>query len=154
MKSAYRLLLASAMVPLTGCINLSFGGRSHPPAPPPPPVIVPVAPANAADAATVAEIDAAARLSFDPAKKEALTAVAQRPGLSPTAQVHLVNVAYRALDFDPLKVEVLSALIANPSFSDQARQAIVTQLNRLSFDGHKQEVLRRLNQRVTGSQPR
>ncbi len=141
------------MVPLTGCINLSFGGRSQPPPPPPAPVVLPVAPADAADAATMSEIDAAARLSFDPAKKEALTAVAQRPGLSPAAQIHLVNVTYRSLDFDPHKLEVLSALIANPSFGDTTRQAIVTQLNRLSFDGHKQEILRRLNQRITAAQP-
>jgi hypothetical protein len=149
MKKAYPIILAAAMVPLAGCINLSFGGRRPPP--PPAPVIVTSGPVNSADAATIAEIDAASRLSFEPARKESLAAVAQRPGLSPTAQVHLVNAAYRSLDFEPAKVELLSALIANPSFCDPARQAIVTQLNRLSFDPHKQEILRRLNQRVTAS---
>ena len=140
--------LVAALVALSGCINLSFGGRRPAPGPA---IVVPSVPPSPGDSATIAEIDAAARLSFDQAKKESLTAVAQRPGLSPAAQVHLVNVAYRSLDFDAAKVELLGALIANPSFSDAARQAIVTQLNRLSFDAQKQEILRRVNHRVTSS---
>lgn len=154
MKKAYPIIVAAAMVPLAGCINLSFGGRKSPPPPPPAPVIVTSGLVDSADAATLAEIDAASRLSFEPSKKESLAAVAQRPGLSPAAQVHLVNAAYRSLSFEPSKVEVLSAVIANPSFCDPARQAIVTQLHRLSFEPHKQDILRRLNQRVTASQTR
>ncbi len=153
MKTFYSLLLVGALIPLTGCINLTFGRRSPPAPPPPPPAVVMPAPSPLApaDAATVAEIDASARLSFEAAKKESLSQIARRPGLSPTAQVHLVNVAYRTLSFDSSKVELLRTLIANPAFSDAARQAIVTQLDHLSFDSHKQEILRQLNQRLTSS---
>ena len=69
------------------------------------------------DAATIAEIDAAAHLDFDAAKQQSLTQLAQRPGLTPPVQVHLVNIAYKSLTFDAAKVELLRALIANPAFS-------------------------------------
>ena len=111
---------------------------------------MPQPPLTPGDAATLAEIDAAARLNFDSAKKEALTQVAQRPGLSPAAQVHLVNVSYRCFSTDHSKVELLRTLIDNPGFSDAARQAIVAQLDHLSFDTHKQAILRRLNERLSG----
>lgn len=99
----------------------------------------------------MAEIDAAARLSFESARKDALIQLAQRPALSPAVQVHLINITYRALSFDNNKVELLRAVIANPAFCDAARQAIVTQLDHISFDSNRQEILRRLNQRVTNS---
>jgi hypothetical protein len=96
----------------------------------------------------MAEIDAAAKLSFDNARKDSLTQIAQRANLTPFVQVHLVNVTYRCLSFENAKVELFHTLIANPGFSDAARQAIVTQLNRLSFDAHKQAILRQLNERA------
>ena len=135
-------------MPATGCINLSFGSRRPPAAPP---IVVPTPPLSPADAATLAEIDAAARLNFSNARKDALRQIAARPNLSPAVQVHLVNVVYQSLTFDTAKVELLNALIGNPSFSDAARQAIVTQLNRLSFETNKQAILRQLNDRaITG----
>lgn len=151
MKRSCSLLVIASLISLTGCINLSFGGRRPPPAPQIVVPSVPSGPLSPADAATIAEIDAASRLSFDGARKDSLSQVAERPGLSPVAQVHLINVAYRSLSFDAAKVELLRKLIANPAFSDAARQAIVTQLNHLSFDSNKQEVLRHVNQRVTAS---
>ena len=154
MKKVLHLLIVAGVLPLTGCINLSFGGRRPPPPQPAPQIVVPsipTAPMGPSESATIAEIDAAARLSFDAGRKESLSQVAERPGLSPVVQVHLVNVAYRALSFDSAKVELLRRLIANPAFSDAARQAIVTQLNHLSFDSNRQEILRQLNQRVSNS---
>lgn len=139
------LLLIVATVPLAGCINLSFGSRRPPP---PPAIVAPAPPLSGDEVATMAEIDAAAKLSFDSARKDSLIQVAQRAGLSPTVQVHLVNVGYRCLSFDTSKMDVLRTLIANPAFSDAARQAIVTQLNHLQFDSHKQSILRQLDQRV------
>ena len=65
---------------------------------------IPSLPLSSADAATIAEIDAAARLSFDDPKKESLGRVAQRTTLAPAVQVHLVNVLYRSLAFDDSKV--------------------------------------------------
>jgi hypothetical protein len=145
-------LLGIGLVSLlaTGCVGISVGGGKQSPPPPPsplpsPPVIV----GAPADAATVAEIDGAARLSMDATRAEALRALAQRPGLSPTAQVHLVNVAYRCLSFDSSKVSVLQAVIANPAFCDPTRQAIAAQLGGLSFDASKQTILSDLNRRVT-----
>ena len=150
MKTFFSLLLISALIPLTGCINLSFGSR-RPPAQPPAPIVVPAHPLTPDEAATIAEIDAAARLNFDNARKHSLSQIAQRPNLSPAVQVHLVNAAYRSISFENAKVELLHTVIANPAFSDAARQAIVTQLNRLSFDSHKQAILRQLNDRARGA---
>lgn len=134
------ILLAAG---LTGCVGVSIGSR-RPPVPPAPPVMV-----ASADAATVAEIDAGARLSFDSSRLQALNRIAQRGDLSPTAQVHLVNVGYRCLTFEDSKVALLRSVIANPAFCDATRHAIVTQLGSLSFDDSKQAVLNELDNRVT-----
>src|SRR3569832_2506402 len=123
MKKLGTVILASSLLPLTGCINLSFGGHRPPPAPSAPINVIPSAPFMPSDAATIAEIDAAARLNFDSAKKESLAQLARRPGLTPPVQVHLVNVTYRSFSADHAKVELLQVLIANPGFSDAARRA-------------------------------
>ncbi|MFO1500278.1 MAG: hypothetical protein U1G07_18140 [Verrucomicrobiota bacterium] len=149
MKNILSALLLASLIPLTGCINLSFGSRK---APEGPAIVVPSVPLAPGDSATIAEIDAASKLTFDSAKKEALSQLAERHALSPAAQVHLVNVTYRRVTFDEAKVDILRTLIANPSFSDPARQAIVAQLHRLSFESNKQAILRHLNQRVTAPQ--
>lgn len=136
------LLIGSALV-FTGCVGISIGGRSSAPPLPPAPVIV-----SSPDAATMAEIDAAARLSFDSSRLQALTQIAQRPGMSPGAQIHLVNVAYRRMSFSDSKVTLLRAIIANPDFCDSTRHAIVSQLHHLSFDSNKQIILNELNERL------
>ena len=102
---------------------------------------------NAEDAATVAEVDAASRLSFDAGRLETLCAIAQRPALSPTVQVHLINVGYRCLSFDSSKQVLLQKVIANPAFGPAARQAVVSQLNCLAFDSTRQVILNDVNQR-------
>jgi hypothetical protein len=149
MKRSLSVLLIALGLTLSGCINLSFGSKRNPPPPEAPQVVIHTGPVTSADTANMAEIDAAARLQFDPARQDSLARIAQRSGLSPAVQVHLVHVAYRSLSFDEAKVQLLGTLIANPAFSDAARQAIVRQLDRLAFDNHKQEILRQLNQRVT-----
>src|ERR1051325_388557 len=90
MKTNYRLILTTValsliLVPASGCINLSFGRRAPaPPLPAPPPaVVVATPPLTPADAATIAEIDAAARLDFDASKQQALGQIAQRAALTP-----------------------------------------------------------------------
>lgn len=144
------ILLAAG---LTGCV-VSIGSRVQPPPPapapaPPPPVVV----ADPGQAATVAEIDAAARLSMDPAKTQALAQLAERPALSPPVLVHLVNVTYRALSFENNKVHVLSKVIDRPDFCDPVRGAIVSQLNLLNFDSNRQLMLNKINARLTAPKP-
>jgi hypothetical protein len=100
-------------------------------------------------AATVGEIDAAAHLNMDSARTHALAQIAERPGLAPPVQVHLINTAYRCLSFENSKVLVLQKMIARPDFCDATRHAIVSQLGRLSFESNKQDLLNRINQRLT-----
>ncbi|MSU61185.1 MAG: hypothetical protein EXS31_02115 [Pedosphaera sp.] len=133
-----------------GCVDISVGSNRPAHQSPPPAVIPAGAPLSPAEAATLSEIDAASRLSFDNGKLEALQNIAARPNLSAVVQVHLVNVSYRTLAFENNKVELLRKIIASPDFSDPARQAIVTQLSNLSFDSNRQRILRELNSRVTG----
>lgn len=133
---------------LTGCVIAIGTGKDNPP--PPPAVVV----TDSADAATIAEIDAAARLSMDSAKTAALSQIAERSALAAPVQVHLVNVAYRSLSFDSNKTFVLSRIIARPDFCDAPRHAIVAQLGRISFDSNKQHILNQINERVKAGAPR
>jgi hypothetical protein len=105
--------------------------------------------ATPADAATLAEINAAASLSMDSGRVQALTAIAQRPHLSPAVQVQLVHVAYHNLSFDSSKVALLETIIANPAFGDAGRHAVASQIRGLALDSSRQAVLNRLNQGVT-----
>lgn len=145
---ARSILVLLAAVFLTGCVGISIGNRSSKPPPPPEPVVVVAT--EPEDKATLAEIDAAGRLSFDQNRKETLKAIAQRPGLTPAAQVHLANTTFRRMDFDNQKVEVLLALVRNPGFCAPAKQTIMTQLNQLSFDNDRQTILREVNERESG----
>ncbi len=126
---------------LTGCVIAIGTGKETTS---PPAVVV----TDSADAATIAEIDAAARLSMDSAKTSALTQIAERGPLAAPVQVHLVNVAYRSLSFDSNKTHVLSKIVARPDFCDATRHAIVSQLNKLSFDSNRQHILHLINERL------
>ena len=139
---------------LTGCV-ISIGSRvqapppTPPPVPPPPPVVV----TDPGQAATVAEIDAAAQLSMDSARAQALGQLAERPALGPPVLVHLVNVSYRVLSFESSKVQVLSKVIARSDFCDPVRNAIVSQLSLLSLDSNRQQLLNQINARLTEPKP-
>ena len=144
------LVVGAVSVLLAGCV-VSIGGgegtrpRNEVPKPPPPVVVVP---ANTEDAATLAEIDAAAKLSFDSGKVVALKNVAARPSLSPAAQIHLVNTTLGSLSFDAGKVEVLKVLIGTPGFSPAAKEAIFRQTERLSFDSSRGAVIEAIQHRT------
>ena len=101
------------------------------------------------DPATIAEIDAAARLSFDPYKQDALSRIARREGLPPGAQVHLVDVTIAHLSFDPYRIQVLKTLIRNPTFANAGKTRILQKLDQLSFDPYKQDVLQAISDRGT-----
>lgn len=143
------LLLVGALsfMAFVGCIGISVGKRP----PSPEPIVVSGGPLGSADAATIAEIHAAASLTFDNQKLESLKQIARRRDLSAVAQVHLVSSAYRCLTFDNQKVDLLRTIISHPAFSDAARSAIVTRLDQLSFDSHREEILRLINQRISRS---
>lgn len=146
------LLLATTLATVaTGCVVSIGGHESTPPrrteVPKPSPVVV--VPGNLEDSATLAEIDAVAKLNFENARLDGFRAVAHRAGISPGVQVHLVNTALRALDFDTGKVEILQALIRNPSFGTPAKEAIFRQLDCLSFDNSKTTVLHAIQERPT-----
>jgi hypothetical protein len=134
---------------LTGCV-VAIGGTRHspPPAPPAPPAVVIT---DSADAATIAEIDAAAKLSFDNHRTHALTQILERSALATPVQVHLINVAYRCLDFDNNKTQVLSRMIARPDFNDATRHAIVSQLRKLDFENNRQHILQQISDRLKQS---
>lgn len=132
---------------LSGCV-ISVGSRVQAPPPPaPPPVVI----TDSGDAATVAEINAAAQLNMDSSKTQTLAQIAERPNLSPPVQVHLINTAYRSLGFESSKVQVLQKMIARADFCDVTRQAIVSQLGTLGFESNKQDLLNRINQRLAAS---
>ena len=147
--------LALVAVFATACV-VSIGGggdsgskpRHEPPKPAPSPVVM--VPGNTEDAAVLAEIDAAAKLGFDSNRTPALKNLAARPSLTPPTQVHLVNTTLRALEFDSGKVEVLKTLIDNPGFSTPAREAILRQIELLSFEASRSSVLAAIQSRAAG----
>jgi hypothetical protein len=130
----------------SGCVGISIGNREGKAPSNAPVVIVATEPG---DQAAIAEVNAAAGLSMDNARRDALLGIAQRTNLAPPVQVHLANTAFKKLDFDNNKVAVLEALIRNPAFCPPAKQTIMTQLNRLGFDRDRQALLNAVNQRET-----
>ena len=63
--------------------------------------------------ATIAEIDAVKMLDSDSARLNVLRAIAQRPGLSPEARLHLVE-SISLLNSESAREEVLMGLAENP----------------------------------------
>jgi hypothetical protein len=139
------LLLSGVL--LSGCV-VSVGGGSHSrherPKGSAPVVVV----GNTEDAALMAEIDAAGKLSFDSGRVAALQNIASRPALDSAAQVHLVNAAFERLEFEASKLQVLMTLIQNPALSPAGKEAIFRQIDRLEFDGSKRQVIDAIQQRA------
>jgi hypothetical protein len=137
------LMLALTSTVFVGCV-IAVGNKNAKDTPQPAMVVVASEPG---DQATLAEINAAAGLSFENARTDALRAIAQRPNLTPACQVQLANQVFKKLDFDNDKVAVLVPLVHNPAFSPPAKQTIMAQLNKLSFDKDRQAVLQAVNER-------
>jgi hypothetical protein len=137
-----RVLLNSMMVLaalwLTGCVVVVHDEKRHPRKPDV--ICVPVD-------GMIEEIDAAGKLSFEPSRRDAYKRIAKRPGLSDAAQEHLVSAVFDNLSFEPSKRDVLMTLISNPCFSPAGRKAILTQLDRLSFEPMKSEILEAISRR-------
>ena len=84
---------------------------------------------------------------MEASRLETLKSIAQRPGLSPAAQVHLVNKALSKLGFEASRLQVLETLIQNPSFSNAGKEAILSQLQKLTFESSRTAVLKAINDR-------
>ena len=146
MKRLYPLTLLAMLGMVSGCV-VSIGGPTTKTQREVVTKEVVVVPAGTEDSATLAEIDAASQLTFDPSRAEALKKVAARANISSAVQVHLVNTALKRITFEPGKVEVLQALIANPAFSVAAKECILKQLNQLSFEPNKTALLDAIQRR-------
>jgi len=109
--------------------------------------------ADPAARAVADEIDAAAALTFDSSKTEALLRIARRPGLPALAQVHLVNAVFANLTFESSREEVLLALIRNPSFRYVARRCLLARLKNLTFESTKESLLRALDENPPAETP-
>ena len=99
------------------------------------------------DAATLAEIDAASNLTFNSDQEKIYIGVALRPHLSGRAQSYLVKKAMQSLTFNDSKENVLLTLIQNPYFVAAGKQAILENLNKLTFESSKRKVLEAINRR-------
>ncbi|MBA4149069.1 MAG: hypothetical protein H0X66_13220 [Verrucomicrobia bacterium] len=126
-----------------GCINIEVAPKQ------PPVVVVPGHILTGEDSMVIAEIDAAFTLNFENDRVRRLSSIAQRPGLSPTVQTYLAARALRNISFDNNKVHVLILLIGNPAFCNAAKQEILTNLKKISFDSNKQSILSALEKRGT-----
>ena len=97
--------------------------------------------------ATIAEIDAVGKLSFDSERKKGYERIAERQGLSPGAQVHLVEAVLGKLSFDNAKEQVLLTLIDNPGFCSAAEREILERIDRLAFESGKRKILKAISDR-------
>ena len=97
--------------------------------------------------ATIAEIDAIGKLSFDSERKKGYERVAEREGLGAAAQVHLVEAVLEKLSFDSAKEEVLLTLIENPDFCSAAEREILEMIDRLAFESSKKKILKAISDR-------
>lgn len=91
--------------------------------------------------ATIAEIDAVSRLSFDSERKTGYERIAAREGLGAAAQVHLVGAVLDSLSFDNAKEQVLLTLIENPDFCSAAKRRILERIDSLAFESSKKKIL-------------
>ena len=96
---------------------------------------------------TIVEIDAVGKLSFDSDREQGYKRIAERQGLSPEAQVHLVEAALGRLSFDNAREDVLLTLIGNPDFSGDAERTILEKLDKLAFSSSKKRILKAISDR-------
>jgi len=95
---------------------------------------------------TITRIDAIDKLKFERDKRQAYKKIAGRDGISPDAQVYLIETVFHKLTFENAKEEVLLALIRNPSFCSAGEKAILENLDRLVFESCKLKILKALSE--------
>jgi hypothetical protein len=134
MKTGLLGVVAGLMILLAqGCLVIHAGGKESPDSPE----------RYGADPhdATVVEIGAVSKLSFDSNRQDAYKRIAERQDLSEGAQVYLVAAVFKHLSFENAKMDVLLTLVNNPAFSHAAKRAILDRLDRLSFENNKTALL-------------
>ena len=97
--------------------------------------------------ATIAEIDAIGKLSFDSERKKGYERIAVRKRLATLAQVHLVGAVLDKLAFDNAKEEVLLTLIETPDFCSAAGREILESIDALAFESSKKKILKAISDR-------
>ena len=97
--------------------------------------------------ATIAEIDAIGKLSFDSERKEGYERIAVREGLTARAQVRLIEAILDNLAHDSAKEQVLLTLIENPDFCGAAEREILERIDRLAFESGKKKILKAISDR-------
>jgi hypothetical protein len=137
-KSMKYVVVLTCVLMFTGCMVVVKDEHRAPPAPDPQCAV-------AAD--TIAQIDAAGKMSFDSDKESAYKAIARRNHLCDAPQVHLVMAVFRELSFENSKESVLMTLIGNPEFSSAGERAILDRIDGLHFDSSKSRVLKAINAR-------
>lgn len=136
MKSSIRRFAVAAMALWAGgCVIVS---EEDPPV---------VAQPGSMEASTLAEINAAAQLSFDNSRTSALKAIAGRAGLPESAQIHLIRTTFQRLSFENNRMTVLQALIENESFTYAAKQAVLVNISKFAFDSNRTALLQLLDKR-------
>jgi len=94
---------------------------------------------------TLYEIDIASRLRFDADRQKAFKAIASRPGLSETVQMHLIQAVFDHLAFESAKQDVLLTIIRNPDFNSKVRRAILGKIDTLVFENDREKILRAID---------
>ena len=97
--------------------------------------------------ATIAEIDAIGKLSFDSERKKGYERIAAREGLAAAAQVYLAEAVLSKLSFDNAKEQVLLTLIENPDFCSAAERELLERIDALAFESSKKKILKAISDR-------
>jgi hypothetical protein len=102
---------------------------------------------NPHDSTVITEIDAAGTLAFESDKHAAYMRIAERPGLSDTVVVHLVEAIFEKLSFESSQLDILLNIIGGPNFSPAAKEEILGSLSKLEFESSKSKVLDAISDR-------
>jgi hypothetical protein len=100
--------------------------------------------------ATIAEINAVAKLKSDAGKLEGFLAIAGRGNLSSQSQIHLVKPVMEKLYFDSAKEEVMLVLIKNPAFGQKTKKEVLKRLGKIKCEENRMNVLRAINNKQIG----
>jgi hypothetical protein len=67
--------------------------------------------------------------------------------LTPAAQVHLVNTSLNLLSLEASRFALLQILIESPAFTNAAKEAVLTQIQKLGMESSRLAILKAINER-------